>query len=114
MKRNFLILLSLSCVYACNNINPNKSCLKLVIDRNTTESELADLIEGAKLVNIILSIEEKRFDDHGKLSKVRGSVELPVAGNGTFGSDKLGKIIITQDVNSANGGFSIVVKNRII
>ena len=82
------------------------------MDRNTTKNDLAGIIEGLKSANINLRIDEASFNEKGGLEKIKGEVELPNQSYASFNSEKVGRIIITQDLNAKDGGFSVEVRRR--
>lgn len=113
MKATILILFCLIVVFGFYlRSGTDSSSLRIVIDRNTTAEGLAGIIDGAKSANIRLVVDEAAYDANGKMKKIKGEVKFPNSGNGTFSSDNVGKIIITQDLNSGNEEFSIVVQKR--
>jgi len=110
-KATFLLAIAII-IFSCQQSDSNKSLLRFVIDRNMTEKQIAELIASANSVNIKLDVHVESYDNQGRIKKINGNVEFGESGSGTFNSDNLGKIIITQDMNSVNGGFSIIVKNK--
>lgn len=94
-----------------SNYNTEKSALTILITRNTTEQEMAQIIKGANELHMKLQIEEALYDDKGKLSSIRGEVEFPNKSKGTFSSNKVGKITLVQNID---GATSIKVRRRLI
>ncbi|HZV69013.1 MAG TPA: hypothetical protein VFG10_05690 [Saprospiraceae bacterium] len=90
----------------------DKSGLRIVIDRYTTEVGLTEIIEQAKSEDMNITIDEAGYDARGTLKNIKGTVDFGDKGSGTFNSDRVGKIIIQRDLNSVDAGFSIVVKKR--
>jgi len=112
MKTKFLFLVVLiGAAFSCQK-NIENASTRIVIDRYTTEKDLAAMIEGVKAANIILAVDRTTFNEHGRLVKIKGTVEFPDKGSASFNSEKVGKIIITKDLADKDGGFSVVVKNR--
>ena len=107
----FFFVAILGLITSCNN-NAENASLKIVIDRNTTENDLAEMIEGVRAANINLSIAESTYNEKGGLEKVVGEVEFPNQNSASFNSDRVGRIVITRDLNSKEGGLSVVVHKR--
>ena len=112
MKKVSFLLAMVVTIFSCQQPDSEESHLRFVIDRHMTQKQIADLISSANSVNIKLDVHVESYDNQGRIKKINGNVEFGESGSGTFNSDNLGKIIITQDMNSVNGGFSIIVKNK--
>ena len=112
MKRVNYLFAILLILLSCKQSAAEKSILRIVIDRNMTQQQLTDLIVSANSINIKLNAKIEGYNRDGSIKKINGVVEVGETGFGTFASDNLGKIIITQNMNSVNGGFSIIVKNK--
>jgi hypothetical protein len=114
MKKFTLILGLFLSFISFNQSLSDESFLRFVIDNNMTEKEIAELVESANSRNIKLDVHVESYDKRGRIKKISGSVEFGDTGSGTFSTDNLGKIIITQDMHSVNGGFSIIVRKKLI
>lgn len=107
----FFLIITLGAFASCQN-NDDQASLRIVLDRNTTQNDLAEIIEGVKAVNIQLQIDETAFNKKGGLAKIKGEVALQNQGFASFNSEKVGRIVITQDLNTKDAGFSVKVNNR--
>ena len=114
MKKVTFLVAMVFTIFSCQQSDSEKSLLRFVIDNNMTEKQIAELIASANSVNIKLDVHVESYDKQGRIKKINGDVEFGETGIGTFGSDNLDKIIITQDMNSVNGGISIVVKKKLL
>lgn len=106
-----LLIATIGLIFGCKNTT-EKASLQIVLDRNTTKNELASIIEGLKSANITLRIDEAAYNEKGGLEKIKGEVELQGRGYATFSSEKVGRIVITQDLDTKDGGFSVEVRRR--
>lgn len=107
----FFFIVTFGVLSGCKN-NAEKTSLRIVLDRNTTQNDLAAIIEGVKSANINLRIDETAYNEKGGLEKIKGEVGLQDRGFATFSSEKVGRIIITQDLDTKDGGFSVEVRKR--
>ena len=107
----FFFIVTFGVLSGCKN-NAEKASLRIVLDRNTTKNDLAAIIEGVKSANINLRIDETAYNEKGGLEKIKGEVGLQDQGYATFSSEKIGRIIITQDLDTKDGGFSVEVRKR--
>lgn len=89
-----------------------KASTKVVIDRFTTKDEMNGMVEGLKSVNINLSVKDASYNENGRLEKIKGKVEFPDQSIATFNTESVGKIIITKELDSKDGGFAVVIKKR--
>ena len=111
MKALLLISILFTGAVIALNYNPAKPGLTILITRNTSEQEMAGIIKGANELHMKIKIEEAVYDEKGNLSRVQGEVEFPNGSKGTFTSNKVGKIILTQNID---GTTSIKVRRRLI
>ena len=102
------LFLFIGFVSACMTDNREASA-QMVIDRHTTEKELSGLITEAKTVSLNVKINDAAYNNKGAIQRINGDVEFPDGSTGSFKSDKVGKIIISQ---FKDGGSSIVVRKR--
>jgi hypothetical protein len=107
----FFLIITFGAFASCKD-NVDNATLKIVLDRNTTKNDLAGIIEGVKAANINLRIDETEYNAKGGLEKIKGEVGLQDRGFATFSSEKVGRIIITQDLDTKDGGFSVEVRRR--
>ena len=106
----FFLIITFGAFVSCQE-NADKASLKIVLDRNTTKNELAEIIEGVKAANIHLRIDETAYNEKGGLAKIKGEIGFQNRGGATFNSEKVGRIVITQELNTKDGGFSVEVNN---
>jgi hypothetical protein len=114
MKKVTFLFAMVFTIFSCQQSDSQRSLLRFVIDRNMTEKQLTELIASANSVNIKLDVHVESYDKQGRIKKINGDVEFGETGSGIFNSDNFGKIIITQDMNSVNSGFSIIVRKKLI
>ena len=108
MKTRIFTLLILFGLFSGCRTDNRKASAQLIIDRHTTEKELGSLIAEAKTDNLNVKINDAAYNDQGAIMKINGEIEFPDGSTGSFKSDKVGKIIISQ----YSDGSSIVLRKR--
>ena len=112
MKTKLLALLSLiASIWACTD-HTQQYAVRIVIDRSTTERDLADIIEKAQADHIAILVDDAKYNERGTLNSIKGRVEFPDNGSAWFTSEKVGKIIIAKETAADDSAFALIVKPR--